>query len=92
MSRFAATMPEKRVKFLICSNTKQDEQLFKGLNYVMGNNHPLEDMYAFAQCDFLIGPPSTYTAWASFYGSAPLFILYDTSVTFCSDDFLIAHG
>lgn len=92
MGRFAATMPEKRIRFLICSNTKQDEQVFKGLNYVMGNNHPLEDMYAFAQCDFLIGPPSTYTAWASFFGSVPLFILDNIDATICADDFLIAHG
>ena len=92
MRRFAATMPEKRVRFLVCSNAKQDEQLFKGLNYVMGNNHPLEDMYAFARCDFLIGPPSTYTAWASFYGSVPLFVLHDCSVTFCSNDFRVSQG
>lgn len=62
------------VKFLICSNENQNEQVFEGLNYIMGNNHELEDMYAFAQCDYLIGPPSTYTMWASFYGSVPLFM------------------
>lgn len=92
MRRFAATMPEKRVRFLVCSNAKQDERLFEGLDYAMGNNHPLEDMYAFAQCDLLIGPPSTYTAWASFYGSVPLFVLHDSSVTFCSDDFRVSRG
>lgn len=92
MGRFAATMPEKNVKFLICSNEKQNEKLFQGLNYVMGSNHPLEDMYAFAQCDFLIGPPSTYTAWASFYGSVPLHVLHTVDDAFCSDDFQVAHG
>jgi len=92
MRRFAATMPEKRINFLICSNEKQDERIFQGLNYVMGNNHQLEDMYAFAQCDFLIGPPSTYTSWASFYGSVPLFTLHNINAAFCPDDFQIAHG
>ena len=92
MRRFTATMPGKRIKFLICSNEKQDEGIFQGLNHVMGNNHQLEDMYAFAQCDFLIGPPSTYTSWASFYGSVPLFTLNNTSDVFTPDDFHIAHG
>lgn len=92
MRRFAATMPEKRIKFLICSNETQDEEAFQGLNYVMGNKHQLEDMYAFAQCDFLIGPPSTYTAWASFYGSVPLFALHDIDASFYPDDFHISHG
>jgi hypothetical protein len=92
MRRFAATMPEKRIKFLVCSNEKQDEGLFQGLNYILGNDHPLEDMYAFARCDFLIGPPSTYTAWASFYGSVPLLTLHSANDAFSFDDFHIAQG
>lgn len=31
-----------------------------------------EDMYALAACDFLVGPPSTFTMWASFVGDTPL--------------------
>lgn len=92
MDRFVATMPDKRIRFLICSNTKQDEQLFRDLDHVMGSNHPLEDMYAFAQCDFLIGPPSTYTAWASFFGSVPLFTLNNINDACTPDDFHIACG
>jgi hypothetical protein len=63
----------KRVKFLICSNMPQDETLFQGLNFTKGNNDLIEDMYALARCDYLIGPPSTFTMWASFYGAVPLF-------------------
>lgn len=92
MRRFASTMPEKRIKFLICSNERQDESNFQELSYVMGNDHPLEDMYAFAQCDFLIGPPSTYTGWASFYGSVPLYTLHNIDDIFCSDDFHVSNG
>jgi hypothetical protein len=92
MNRFAAGMPEKRVRFLICSNEKQNEGVFQGLDYCLGNNHQLEDMYAFAQCDFLIGPPSTYTTWASFYGSVPLFILQAASDHISMSDFHISYG
>jgi hypothetical protein len=65
----------KRVKFLICSNAPQDRAVLKSLNYMLGNNHLVEDMYALAQCDYLIGPPSTYTMWASFYGAVPLLMI-----------------
>lgn len=92
MARFAATMPDKRVRFLLCSNEKQDETLFSGLNYIFGTNHQLEDMYALAHCDFLIGPPSTYTIWASFYGSVPLYTINTANDSFTSDNFQISHG
>lgn len=31
-----------------------------------------EDQALMAQCDYLIGPPSTFTTWASFMGKVPL--------------------
>ncbi|MFA7404654.1 MAG: hypothetical protein WC007_11695 [Pelobacteraceae bacterium] len=92
MERFAASMPDKRITFLICSNEKQDEAAFKNLNHVMGSNDALEDMYAFAQCDLLIGPPSTYTAWASFYGSVSLFSLNTATDHIAIDGFHISNG
>jgi hypothetical protein len=37
----------------------------------------VEDLYAFAGCDLLVGPPSTFTAWAAFYGEVPLLHVED---------------
>lgn len=67
----------KRLNFLICSNADHDRHVFKGLNYTIGNNHLIEDMYSLAQCDYIIGPPSSYTMWASFYGDKPLYMIRD---------------
>jgi hypothetical protein len=92
MRRFSAASDAKRVKFLICSNEAQDERLFAGLNYVLGNNHQLEDLYSFARCDLLIGPPSTYTLWASFYGAVPLFVLETAATPILADGFQIFEG
>ena len=30
------------------------------------------DLYGLAACDYIIGPPSTYSHWASFWGKGPL--------------------
>jgi len=72
MSRVLTYFASKKVRFLICSNVKQTDSEFAAFDVVFGTNHLVEDMYAFAQCDYLVGPPSTYTMWASFYGCKPL--------------------
>jgi hypothetical protein len=92
MKSYLALAGGKRVRFLICSNAVQDERLFEGVHYILGNNHQLEDLYAFAQCDYLIGPPSTYTMWASFYGSVPLFTVLSTAEPVTDDGFKICLG
>lgn len=72
MNRIAEQVGHKRVAFLVCSNVRLRKEDFAGLKVHFGSGHILEDMYAFAKTDWLIGPPSTYTGWASFYGDVPL--------------------
>ena len=61
------------VAFLVCSDAPIPDAAFGGLQTFRGTGHELEDLYALAACDRLIGPPSTYNRWASFYGDVPLF-------------------
>ncbi|MEI1373615.1 alpha-1,2-fucosyltransferase [Nostoc sp. UHCC 0926] len=78
----------KKVTFLICSNQEQKEDYFQHLSYVYGNNHIIEDMYSLAECDYIIGPPSSYTMWASFYGERPLYMIRDVNKTLKIEDFV----
>lgn len=64
---------DKKVTFLICSNEIMNPADFSDFNIVMANDHIIEDMYSLAKCDFIVGPPSTYSMWASFYGNVPLY-------------------
>ena len=32
----------------------------------------VHDLHTLAACDYLIGPPSTFSQWASFSGNTPL--------------------
>ena len=77
MRDVADQMPGKRVAFLVCSNTKLDRRDFADLKVHFGTGHIVEDMYSFAETDLLIGPPSTYTGWASFYGAVPLAVMHE---------------
>lgn len=75
MKRAADLFTGRKVRFLICSNEKQPEELFRGLDVRPGPGGAVTDLYALAACDYIIGAPSTYSAWASFYGRAPRFVL-----------------
>jgi hypothetical protein len=78
MRRFQVLHPGKTVWFLICSDEVHDRQAFSGFDFVFGTNHIIEDLYALASCDYLIGGNSTYSRWASFYGNVPLYAVNDT--------------
>jgi len=82
----------KKIAFLICSNSKQSEKNFSGFHSFFGTGHLIEDLYSLAQCDYIIGPPSTYSMWASFYGKVPLYRIFDTVKTPAIDDFIVFDG
>jgi len=58
-----------------------------GLDVGFGTGHPVEDMYLLAACDYIIGPPSTFSKWASFYGERPLYLMTDPAADFTLADF-----
>lgn len=64
--------PAQRVEFLLCSDEALNLADFEGLPVHRGSGHFVEDLYALAGCDYLLGPPSSYSMWASFYGEVPL--------------------
>jgi hypothetical protein len=79
MARAEAAFPSENVSFLVCSNEPVPRDAFPGLDVLHGPGHEVEDLYALAACDRLIGPPSTYSAWASFYGSVPIYQVEDAT-------------
>lgn len=62
----------KRVHFLLVSNEAFDPDFFSPCSCSCGSGHLIEDLFGLAACDFIIGPPSTFSAWASFYGRVRL--------------------
>jgi hypothetical protein len=75
MREMVAQFPAYRVAFLVCSDEPRSAAEFPGLTIGFGTPSPVADLYALAKCDYIIGPPSTFSQWASFYGSKPLFQL-----------------
>ena len=92
MKKIAQFFEGQPVRFMVCSNEKQDLSQFEGLDVAFGPGHPVEDMYAFAECDYILGPPSTFTMWSSFYGNKPLYMLHKADESFALTDFKVKEN
>ena len=79
MEKVSQLFPGKRVRFLVCTNVEANKSAFAQHQVTFGRGHIIEDLYSFARCDYIVGPPSTYTMWASFYGNVPLYVIEDST-------------
>jgi hypothetical protein len=79
MREMAAQFPGRKVAFFVCSDSPRTADEFPGLSVGLGAGSPVGDLYALARCDYIFGPLSTFSQWASFYGKKPLFLLNDAS-------------
>ena len=84
--------PGKKVGELVCSNEIIDASHFPNIPLHKGLGHFIDDMYTLAKCDYILGPPSTYTMWASFYGSAPLYKIHEPEEPIRLEKFSMDYG
>jgi hypothetical protein len=79
----------RKVQFLICSNEKTEVNDFSKFDATISTDHFIVDLYSLAQCDYIIGPPSTFSRWASFYGQVPLLAIDKEKSIYSLNDFEI---
>jgi hypothetical protein len=82
----------REVRFVVASNEPVDPGAFRGLAVRPAPGHPVEDLYLLAACDYLIGPPSSYSAWASFHGRVPLCVLSRCDAKLEASGFRVARS
>lgn len=70
MRLIAQRNPQTRTRFLVCGNGKLSKDDFPDLDVSFSTGQLIEDMYVLAETDLIIGPPSSYSSWSSFYGGA----------------------
>ncbi|OGH88663.1 MAG: hypothetical protein A3J93_01035 [Candidatus Magasanikbacteria bacterium RIFOXYC2_FULL_42_28] len=58
--------------FVLCSDGAIDKTQFNGLNYRLGPGTEIEDLYALAGSNLIIGSNSTFGGWAAYYGNIPM--------------------
>ena len=70
--------------------TDETESLSPSLSALNGQpTTPERDQWLMSNCDYLIGPPSTFTTWASFMGKVPLLHLMDGEQKVRLSDFVM---
>ena len=71
----------KNVKFFIATNEKIDRKEMKGIEYfTIDQPSVVKDLYGLSYCDYIIGPPSSFSRWASFYGEVPIYFLMTSHI------------
>ena len=66
--------PDK-VGFVVASDEPVPEFFFSQLTIVRAPGNLWADICCLALCDLIVGPPSTFSGWASFMGNKPIYWL-----------------
>lgn len=82
---------QKNINFIIFSNENIDLNNFQSKQYSVAVNlgNAAEDFHMMSTCDYLIGPPSTFSGMASFVGQAPRYIMVEKDKNVTIDDLRI---
>lgn len=78
------------VSFVVASDEEIDPADLSGLPYVLAPGDAASDLFTLAACDRIVGPPSSFTLWASLYGRTPLAMIVDPEKSPTTEDFRVA--
>ena len=91
MNELAAQFRNRKVAFFVCSDEPRHAGEFPGLTVAFGGGPSVNDLYALANCDYIMGAKSTFSEWASFYGGKPLLHLLDGSAAVKLENFRVCY-
>ena len=78
----------RKIAFVICTNEKEVSLQSSGNFSVFSEErHFVEDLYLLAKCDYIIGPPSTFSIWASICGTTPLYMIREMETKITDENF-----
>lgn len=90
MKRIQELFKDKRVAFFISSNESFSLEIFNGCycrQFEKESSSAIIDLYTLSACDYIIGPFSSYSRWASFIGEVPLCFIETKSQQFTYKSF-----
>jgi hypothetical protein len=73
--------------FIVCSNEKIASDWGMDFSYKVSNLDAMSDLLLLSKCDYIFGPPSTFSMWASFYGKVPSTVLLEHDEVLSIEDF-----
>ena len=99
LSDYAVTMhactklfKNEKVAFFISTNERIDVTVFSDFTLCRFNNiTAAQDLHTLSLCDRIIGPLSTFSRWASWYGDVPLAFIEKGQTNLKDENFSIIH-
>lgn len=90
--RFIALHKGKRIQLFVCGNDPNlNESAYReeltGVELTFPKGNPGEDLCLLSKCDWLMGPPSTFTLVAAMYRDLPLYWIEDAELPLSLDSF-----
>lgn len=80
-----------RVKFFVFSD--ENAEVLKSEDVLISHNQWYVDQFIMSRCDYIIGPPSTFSHWASYIGNAECYhIQNSTDVQLKLENFKCCNG
>lgn len=74
--------------FVICSNEQIKFENTDMLNIEYFSGTAIEDICVLSNCNYIFGPPSTFSGWASFIGKTPIYFLENNEINITIEKFL----
>ena len=62
---------KRKPAYLICSDELPPQDAFDPIKSAMSSRSLMTDLHALSCCQLILGPPSSFGSWASFYGKVP---------------------
>ncbi|MFT5251285.1 MAG: hypothetical protein ACI87N_000261 [Flavobacteriales bacterium] len=76
MLNIISVFPEKEVSFFVASNEHIDFSAFDNCDcFSIPNGSATKDLLGLSICDYIIGPSSTFSGWASYYSNIPIYFI-----------------
>ncbi len=88
MTQIEKLFDNKKISFFIATNGSVSDVIAnKHDTFRIENGNMAHDLYGLSKCDYIMGPPSTFSKWAALVGHAPLYHIYDSKKHISLDDF-----
>lgn len=93
MSEIAECFPGQ-CSFVLFSNEKIQLEELSDEKYraFIAEGSAIQDLYTMSLCDYIMGPPSTFSWWAAFQGNKPYCTLYSTKMKLGLEMFQFVKG
>lgn len=88
MAQLENLLAPRKVKFFLSTNGIVSNKIIDGHStFRIENGNMAHDLYGLSQCDYIMGPPSTFSKWAALTGHVPLYHIHDAEKALSLNDF-----